>query len=303
MKELDSLLSFLAEKKRKMEQEETERNMQILLEFLHSLKKQKVNELNEVQNDIQYVKEDVDAVERHRIELYRARDRYSVKLRLLGDDPMGLKSPTSSFKRISTSHLSSGNERGILSENFQHKKVEGKAQLSFLEPLRKDTSSSGPTSQHLSQASLAVKQKKRVHAQFNDLQEFYLQKRRQSTTHLPSQDKNDKSIIHREVRHGDRFHSTNIVSSIDFDRDDELFATAGVSRCIKVFDFSLVVNEHADVHCPVVEMSTQSKLSCLSWNKYSKNLIASSDYEGIVTIWDATTQQNLMEYEEHEKRA
>ena len=28
--------------------------------------------------------------------------------------------------------------------------------------------------------------------------------------------------------------------SIEFDRDDELFATAGVSRCIKVFDFSTV---------------------------------------------------------------
>ena len=28
--------------------------------------------------------------------------------------------------------------------------------------------------------------------------------------------------------------------SIEFDRDDELFATAGVSRRIKVFDFSSV---------------------------------------------------------------
>ncbi|KAK9284789.1 hypothetical protein L1049_023966 [Liquidambar formosana] len=95
----------------------------------------------------------------------------------------------------------------------------------------------------------------------------------------------------------------NIVSSIEFDRDDELFATAGVSRRIKVFDFSSVVNEPADVHCPVVEMSTRSKLSCLSWNKYAKNHIASSDYEGIVTIWDVNTRQSTMEYEEHEKRA
>ncbi|XP_022877277.1 E3 ubiquitin-protein ligase COP1-like [Olea europaea var. sylvestris] len=329
IKELDTLLSLLADKKRRMEQEEAERNMQILLDFLHSLRKQKVNELNEVQNDIQYAKEDINAVERHRIELYRARDKYSVKLQLLGDDPMGLKCPTSS-NRISTSHLSSGNERGILSENFLHKKVEGKAQRSFLGPQGNDISSSGPTLQHLSQSGLAIKQKKRVHSQFNDLQEFYLQKRRQSACHLSSQEKNDKSIIHREgynagladvqsvlstftrysrlrviaeLRHGDLFHSTNIVSSIEFDRDDELFATAGVSRCIKVFDFSSVVNEHTDVHCPVVEMSTRSKLSCLSWNKYSKNLIASSDYEGIVTIWDVTTRQSLMEYEEHEKRA
>jgi E3 ubiquitin-protein ligase RFWD2 len=43
-----------------------------------------------------------------------------------------------------------------------------------------------------------------------------------------------------ELRHGDLFHSSNIVSSIEFDRDDELFATAGVSRRIKVFEFATV---------------------------------------------------------------
>jgi E3 ubiquitin-protein ligase RFWD2 len=52
-----------------------------------------------------------------------------------------------------------------------------------------------------------------------------------------------------------------------------------------------VVNEPTEVHCPVVEMATRSKLSYLSWNKYSKNIIASSDYEGIVTVWDANTRQ------------
>jgi len=48
IKELDTLLSLLADKKRKMEQEEAERNMQILLDFLHCLRKQKVDELKEV---------------------------------------------------------------------------------------------------------------------------------------------------------------------------------------------------------------------------------------------------------------
>lgn len=52
-----------------------------------------------------------------------------------------------------------------------------------------------------------------------------------------------------------------------------------------------VVNEPRDVHYPMVEMPTRSKLSCLSWNKYTKNLIASSDYDGIVTIWDVTTSR------------
>lgn len=48
IKEVDNLLTLLAERKRKMEQEEAERNMQILLDFLHCLRKQKVDELNEV---------------------------------------------------------------------------------------------------------------------------------------------------------------------------------------------------------------------------------------------------------------
>ena len=48
VKEVDTIMSLLAEKKKKMEQEEAERNMQILLDFLHCLRKQKVDELSEV---------------------------------------------------------------------------------------------------------------------------------------------------------------------------------------------------------------------------------------------------------------
>ena len=157
-----------------------------------------------------------------------------------------------------------------------------------------------------------------MHTQFNDLQECYLQKRRHAADRSHSQQERDISLISREgytagledfqsvlttftrysrlrviaeLRHGDIFHSANIVSSIEFDCDDDLLATAGVSRRIKVFDFSAVVNEPTDAHCPVVEMSPRSKLSCLSWNKYAKNQIASSDYEGIVTVCDVTTRK------------
>lgn len=57
-----------------------------------------------------------------------------------------------------------------------------------------------------------------------------------------------------------------------------------------------VLNQPSEVNCPVVELATRSKLSCLSWNKYSKNVIASSDYEGIVTVWDVTTRQVLRRF-------
>ncbi|KAK4343540.1 hypothetical protein RND71_036634 [Anisodus tanguticus] len=335
IKELDTLLSMFSEKKRKLEQEEAERNMQILLDFLQMLRKQKVDELNEVQNDLQYIKEDINSVERHRIDLYRARDRYSMKLRMLADDPIGKKPWSSSTDRnfgglFSTSRNAPG---GLPTGNLTYKKVDGKAQISSPGPQRKDTSISEMNSQHMSQSGLAVVRKKRVNAQFNDLQECYLQKRRLLANKLLVKEEKDTDVVQREgysagladfqsvlstftrysrlrviaeLRHGDLFQSANIVSRqvcIEFDRDDELFATAGVSRRIKVFDFPSVVNEPADVHCPIVEMSTRSKLSCLSWNKYTKNHIASSDYDGIVTVWDVNTRQSVMEYEEHEKRA
>ncbi|KAK8466988.1 hypothetical protein PHAVU_008G214400 [Phaseolus vulgaris] len=331
IKELDTLLSLLADKKRKMEQEEAERNMQILLDFLHCLRKQKVDELKEVQTDLQFIKEDINSVEKHRMDLYRARDRYSLKLRML-DDLGGRKSWHSSLDKSSSGIISSPlNLRGGLSSGSHTKKNDGKSQINShgLGVQRRDAVT-GSDSQLINQSGLALVRKKRVHTQFNDLQECYLQKRRHATDKPHSQQERDMNLISREgytagledfqsvlttftrysrlrviaeLRHGDIFHSANIVSSIEFDRDDDLFATAGVSRRIKVFDFSAVVNEPTDAHCPVVEMSTRSKLSCLSWNKYAKNQIASSDYEGIVTVWDVTTRKSLMEYEEHEKRA
>lgn len=48
IKELDSLLILLTEKKRRMEQEEVESNLQIMHEFLYCLRRQKLEELNEV---------------------------------------------------------------------------------------------------------------------------------------------------------------------------------------------------------------------------------------------------------------
>ncbi|KAK4344175.1 hypothetical protein RND71_037269 [Anisodus tanguticus] len=364
IKELDTLLSMLSEKKRKLEQEEAERNMQILLDFLQMLRKQKVDGLNEVQNDLQYIKEDINLVERHRIDLYRARDRYSMKLRMLADDPIGKKPWSSSTDRnfgglFSTSRNAS---EGLPTGNLTYKKVDGKAQISSPGPQRKDTSISEMNSQHMSQSGLAVVRKKRVNAQFNDLQECYLQKRRLLANKLCVKEEKDSDVVQREgysagladfqsvlstftrysrlrviaeLRHGDLFHSANIVSrqvweQIAFLCEGHLLSgiifpckssvAANLNGSRTVLDIALeillqdtdlacyasafqVVNEPADVHCPVVEMSTRSKLSCLSWNKYTKNHIASSDYDGIVTVWDVNTRQSVMEYEEHEKRA
>jgi WD40 repeat protein len=105
------------------------------------------------------------------------------------------------------------------------------------------------------------------------------------------------------LRHGDLLNTANMVCSLSFDRDEEFFATAGVCKRIKVFECDTVLNEHVDIHYPVVEMACRSKLSSVCWNGYIKSHLASCDYEGVVQLWDASTSQVLMEYEEHEKRA
>ncbi|KAG6423545.1 hypothetical protein SASPL_113945 [Salvia splendens] len=333
VKELESLLHILVEKKKKMEQEEAETNMQILLDFLVFLKKKKLDELNEIQSDLQYIKQDIHAVEKRRIELYHRRDRYAPKMRMLSNDPhskslwpslMDKHRDTTTVSRATTAP----DQVRLSCSLSKIQKVDLRSSASPLTPWK--DASGASDNQNLTPSGLALARKRRVHAQFNELQDCYLQKRRYwSKLHSTKQERDSPGVTREgytegledfqsvlstftrysrlqvvaELRQGDLFHSANIVSSIEFDRDDELFATAGVSRRIKVFEFSSVVNEPAGVQCPVAEMMTRSKLSCLSWNKCTKSHIASSDYEGIVTVWDVTTRQSVMEYEEHEKRA
>src|SRR4051812_520447 len=40
------------------------------------------------------------------------------------------------------------------------------------------------------------------------------------------------------LRYGDFFSTSSIVSSIEFDRDAEFFATAGVTKKIKIFEYA-----------------------------------------------------------------
>lgn len=127
--------------------------------------------------------------------------------------------------------------------------------------------------------------------------------------------------------------ATSIVSSIEFDKNDEFFAIAGVTRKIKIFDFdrctlpiqinsshvtsSTVIDvdsyqngtdQESDSaldpvqRYPVREMTCNSKVSCLSWNTHTQATLLSSDYEGIISIWDVSQALSMSSLDEHEKR-
>ncbi|XP_044502233.1 protein SUPPRESSOR OF PHYA-105 1-like isoform X2 [Mangifera indica] len=105
------------------------------------------------------------------------------------------------------------------------------------------------------------------------------------------------------LRNGDLLNSANVICSLNFDRDEEYIAAAGVSKRIKIFEFNSLLSGSIDIHYPAVELSNRSMLSCVCWNNYIKNYLASTDYDGVVQMWDASTGQGFSQYAEHQKRA
>ena len=86
------------------------------------------------------------------------------------------------------------------------------------------------------------------------------------------------------LKNADILNSPNVICSLSFDRDEEYFAAAGVSKKIKIFEFDALLNDRVDIHYPLIEMPSKSKLSCVCWNNYIKNYLASTDYDGTVQV-------------------
>ena len=100
----------------------------------------------------------------------------------------------------------------------------------------------------------------------------------------------------------DMFNNSSIVSSIEFDKNQEFFAIAGVTKRIKIYDYNVVLKDMVDIHYPSTEMVCSSKISCISWSSFHKGMLASSDYEGTVIVWDSATNSKGTVWQEHEKR-
>lgn len=130
-----------------------------------------VNHVNlfftQIQTDLQYIKEDISAVERHRLELYRTKERYSMKLRMLLDEPAASKmwpspmdKPSGLFPPNSRGPLSTSNPGGL-----QNKKLDLKGQISHQGFQRRDVlTCSDPPSAPI-QSGNVIARKRRVQAQ------------------------------------------------------------------------------------------------------------------------------------------
>ncbi|GFS34645.1 SPA1-related 3 [Actinidia rufa] len=91
-----------------------------------------------------------------------------------------------------------------------------------------------------------------------------------------------KLNVKADLKQGDLLNSSNLVCSLSFDRDGNFLLLLVSIRRSKIFEYDTILNEDRDIHYPVVELASRSKLSSVCWNSYIKSQIASSNFEGVV---------------------
>lgn len=300
--DVNVMLEILTQRKQLLEAESCAAQNKLLLEFLKHLHNQKEEQKVQVLKELSIVEKDIEEVENKLKEVHS-------------------KCPT--LEDV---------ERAVASADGNAKVSAMKKEMIDLidnigSTVRKEEAGDTPSKQS-GLPSLATR-RKRMHAHFDDFVKCYFTSR-SSDLFFGKEvtDKNSKAPVvdstsgldefrenlvkfsrYNELRRlatlnysSDLFNNSTIVSSIEFDKDNEFFAIAGVTKRIKVFDYGAVIRDIVDIHYPCIEMVSNSKISCVSWNGFHKGILASSDYEGTVTIWDATTGQRTRTFQEHEKR-
>lgn len=278
------MLELLVQKKKQLEAESQAAQRQILMEFLKEARRNKREQLEQLQKELNFLEEDIKRVE----------------------EMSGLYSPMM--------------EAECTVPNVEAPSPAPSCSSIIDPPDYNQPPGFGGSSQSKRQTwynSTLASRRKRLTAHFEDLEQCYFSNK---MSRITDEGRNlnqlddfmeclSKFTRYNSVRPlatlsyaSDLYNGSSIVSSIEFDRDCDYFAIAGVTKKIKVFEYGTVIQDAVDIHYPVNEMTCNSKISCISWSSYHKNLLASSDYEGTVILWDGFTGQRSKVYQEHEKR-
>lgn len=278
------MLELLVQKKKQLEAESQAAQRQILMEFLEEARRNKREQLEQLQKELNFLEEDIKRVE-------EMSGFYSPMMEADGTVP-NVEAPSPAPSCSSIIDPPDYNQPPGFGGSSQ-----GKRQTWY--------------------NSTLASRRKRLTAHFEDLEQCYFSNK---MSRITDEGRNlnqlddfmeclSKFTRYNSVRPlatlsyaSDLYNGSSIVSSIEFDRDCDYFAIAGVTKKIKVFEYGTVIQDAVDIHYPVNEMTCNSKISCISWSSYHKNLLASSDYEGTVILWDGFTGQRSKVYQEHEKR-
>ncbi|XP_032422284.1 E3 ubiquitin-protein ligase COP1 [Xiphophorus hellerii] len=276
------MLELLVQKKKQLEAESQAAQRQILMEFLKEARRNKREQLDQLQKELNFLEEDIKRVE----------------------DVSGISSPTMEAECTVPNVEAPSPAPSSIIEPPDYNQTPG---FGATTPVKRQTWYN----------STLASRRKRLTAHFEDLEQCYFSNKMSRITDEGrnlNQLEDFMECLSKFTRYNtvrplatlsyasDLYNGSSIVSSIEFDRDCDYFAIAGVTKKIKVFEYGTVIQDAVDIHYPVNEMTCNSKISCISWSSYHKNLLASSDYEGTVILWDGFTGQRSKVYQEHEKR-
>ncbi|KAJ8896466.1 hypothetical protein PR048_001810 [Dryococelus australis] len=299
--DINLILEVLTQRKHLLEAESCVAQNKLLYEFLKHLLQQKEEQLTQLTKEVELIKRDMEEVEG----ILRDVQNKCPKL----DEALGPTLVSENVKKEAVAGSSDGQPKEVIGSG------DGAA-----------VSDGSDVQKNEIIASFSMR-RKRMHAHFDDFVQCYFSTRSKELVFGCVDKTADSSRFstgsgldmfrenlvkfsrYNTLRplatlnySSDIFNSSTIVSSIEFDKDNEFFAIAGVTKRIKVFDYGIVIRDAVDIHYPCVEMTSNSKISCISWNSYHKGTLASSDYEGTITVWDAVTGQRTKTFQEHEKR-
>eukprot|EP00955_Chlamydomonas_euryale_P028101 296080-Chlamydomonas_euryale.AAC.1 len=79
-----------------------------------------------------------------------------------------------------------------------------------------------------------------------------------------------------------------------------MLAAAGAAARIVIYEYDRVAGAGGGVvpgggggPSPATEMATRSKLTCLAYSAVERAHLIAGDYDGVVTLWDTSTQQSV----------
>lgn len=303
LSDVDVMLEILSHRRQILETETCVAQNRLLFEFLKHLLKQKEEQKAQIAKEIDLISRDL-----HEVECI-LKERRSILVSGSGEEEA----------------TGSAQEEALVSDNEKQQVPE----LPIVDEEKAESVGDGFNSFNpdVTSSTFTIR-KRRMHTYFDDFVNCYFQARGQDLYFSGNTPENDNMRLSVSSRRGlDAFRESlvkfsrysscktlatlgyssdlsngSIVSGIEFDKDNEYFAIAGVTKRIKVYDYLAVIRDVVDIHYPVVEMVSNSKISCVVWNSYHKNILASSDYDGTVTIWDAVTGQRTKFFQEHDKR-
>ncbi|XP_072045173.1 E3 ubiquitin-protein ligase COP1-like isoform X2 [Amphiura filiformis] len=290
--EVNIMLEVLVSKKRQLEMDSHFALNQILSEFLEQAKRKKQEQMDELMKQIKVLEEDTKKIEdnlsKQKLAYANMIPSYSVPV---NSTDILLPSTSSEQSSKVDSIKSDGPQEGF------------------------NGSKNGGRQQWLD--STLASRRKRLHNHYEDLESCYFSIRQcelapgearakeqleQFTDSLSKFTKFSSMRPLATLSYADVYNGSSIVSSIEFDKDNDFFAIAGVTKKIKVFEYDTVIMDAVDIHYPAHEMVCHSKISSVCWSAYHKGMLASSDYEGTVTLWDAFSATKTRLFQEHEKR-